>query len=276
MKYMIRVISIALLCIAAMPVFSQSEHDALLICGHRGGFYNLLPENSRTAIRYTVGNCALKPVVVEVDVRKSKDGTLYILHDETVDRTTNGNGNITTLTDAYINSLKLKTSSGMLTDESVPAFRDVLMYAKSNNVVLMLDVKDDIWKDVISLVNEYDIARKCIALTFNPAVTAKVHSLSNVIAISFLAKDVESWNVIQKINIPHDNLVAYVTSATDVSLINIIHQLKISIIADASESMRNKAMLYSVEFYRSMIQKMKLNILITDFPVEVSKLLQQK
>lgn len=77
-------------------------------------------------------------------MRRSKDGTLYILHDETVDRTTNGKGNITKLTDTYVNALKLKTSSGMLTNESVPAFREVLAYAENNGVVLMLDVKDDI------------------------------------------------------------------------------------------------------------------------------------
>ncbi len=270
---MLRIIIVLLIYMVVMPVNAQNQKDTLQICGHRGGFYNRLPENSLLAIRYTADNGLLKPVVVEVDVRKSKDGTLYILHDETVDRTTNGKGSISTLTDAYINTLKLRTSSGILTNESVPAFRDVLVYAQRNNVVLMLDVKDDIWEDVISLVDEYSMAEKCIALTFNPVVTAKVYRLSNGIAISFLAKDEASWNVIQKLNIPYDKLIAYVTSTTDLSLINAIHQRKIRIIADASESMRNNASLYSRDFYRSMIDKMKLDILITDFPVDVSKLL---
>ena len=213
------------------------------------------------------------PFITYTSLPPNADGTLYILHDETVDRTTHGKGNISTLTGAYINTLKLKTSSGILTNESVPAFRDVLVYAQRNNVVLMLDVKDDIWEDVISLVDEYSMAKKCIALTFNPVVTAKVNSLSNGIAISFLAKDEASWNVIQKLNIPYDKLIAYVTSTTYLSLINAIHQRKIRIIADASESIRNSASLYSRDFYRSMIDKMKLDILITDFPVDVSKLL---
>lgn len=271
---MLKMIVALLMYIAVMPVSAQIKNDTLLVCGHRGGFYNMLPENSLSAIRYTSDNCLRKPVVVEVDVRKSKNGTLYILHDETVDRTTNGKGNIATLTDTYINTLKLKTSSGILTNESVPAFREVLTYAKNNDVVLMLDVKDDIWKDVISLVNEYDMAKKCIALTFNPMVTAKVYSFSRVIAISFIAKDETSWNVIQKLNIPNDNLVAYITSSTDISLISAIHERKISMIADASESFRNNASLYTSDFYRAMIDKMNLDILITDFPVDVSWLLK--
>jgi len=252
---------------------AQNQNDTLLVCGHRGGFYNLLPENSLSAIRYTNVNCRLKPVVIEIDVRRSKDGTLYILHDETVDRTTNGKGNIITLTDTYIKALKLKTSTGILTNESVPAFREVLAYAKNNGVVLMLDVKDDIWRDVISVVNEYGMADKCIALTFNPDVTVKVYALSKTIHISVLAKDESSWGAVRKLNIPDDNLIAYVTSTTDASLVSAIYHRKIKIIADASESMRNNAMLYDRDFYHAVIDRTKLSILITDFPVDVSKLL---
>jgi hypothetical protein len=118
------------------------------------------------------------------------------------------------------------------------------------------------------------VAEKCIALTFNSVVTAKVYSLSHLIKISFLAKDESSWRTIQQINIPRDNLVAYVTLTTDVAMLNDMHLRKIKVVADASESMRNNASLYSDDFYRSMVDKMKLNILITDFSVDVSRLLK--
>lgn len=262
-------------CIVSLQGNAQGKKDELLICGHRGGFYNLLPENSLTAIQYTVNNCRLQPAVVEVDVRKSKDGTLYILHDETVGRTTNGNGKITELTDDCLDTLKLKTLSGLLTDESLPAFSEVLAYAKNNNVLLMLDVKDDIWKDVLDLVNKYSLAEKCIALTFNPSVTEKVYSLSRIITISFLAKDIAACNAIGKLNIPDRNLMAYVTATTDLSLLATLEQRKIRIIADASETMRNNARLYDGVFYKTMVEKMNLAILITDFPVEVSQQLYQ-
>ena len=263
------------LCMASLQSNAQSKNGGLLICGHRGGFYNLLPENSLTAMRYTVSNCRLQPAVVEVDVRKSKNGTLYILHDETVDRTTNGTGKITELADDYLNTLKLKTSSGLLTDESIPEFSKVLAYAKNNEVLLMLDVKDDIWKDVIDLVNKYSLAEKCIALTFNPAVTEKVYSLSRMISISFFLKDIPAWNVVSKMNIPDRKLITYVTATTDLSLIATLKQRKIRIIADASETMRNNANIYSGGFYKTMIEKMNLDVLITDFPVEVSQQLYQ-
>jgi glycerophosphoryl diester phosphodiesterase len=246
----------------------------VLICGHRGGFYSQLPENSLTAIKYTVSHCKIKPVIVEVDIRKSKEGTLYIMHDETVDRTTNGVGKISDLSDAYLNALYLRTSSGELTHEPISTFEKVLAYAKSNDVVLMLDIKDDVWKETIELATRYDLIKKCIVLTFDPAITSKVYSLSHAVAISFLAKDEASWRSVQKSGISNRSLMAYITISTKEALIKEFHQLKIAMMTDASESTRNNAAIYPVEFYQEMIAKKQIDILITDFPVDVSQKLK--
>src|SRR4051812_12494742 len=84
---------------------SFANGDSLLICGHRGGFYPLLPENSMAAFEFTANRYNPSRVVVEFDIRKSKDGTLFIMHDETVDRTTNGTGKTSELSDAYLETL---------------------------------------------------------------------------------------------------------------------------------------------------------------------------
>jgi glycerophosphoryl diester phosphodiesterase len=72
-------------------------------------------------------------ITVELDLRKSKNGTIYILHDETVDRTTNGKWKIDQLEDSYINSLFLKKENGQITRERIPTFDDVLMFIKIKN-----------------------------------------------------------------------------------------------------------------------------------------------
>jgi glycerophosphoryl diester phosphodiesterase len=262
------------LAMAQQHDFLSKGRDTVLICGHRGGFYSQLPENSLTAIKYTVSHCKIKPVIVEVDIRKSKEGTLYIMHDETVDRTTNGVGKISDLSDAYLNALYLRTSSGELTNEPIPTFEKVLAYAKSNDVVLMLDIKDDVWKETIELATRYDLIKKCIVLTFDPAITSKVYSLSHAVAISFLAKDEASWRSVQKSGISNHSLIAYITISTKEALIKEFHQLKIAMMTDASESTRNNAAIYPVEFYQEMIAKKQIDILITDFPVDVSQKLK--
>ena len=61
-----------------------------LLCNHRGG----IPENTLDAIRESEQNGA---VAIEVDLAFTKDGHPVLLHDSTVDRTSNGSGEIVTL-----------------------------------------------------------------------------------------------------------------------------------------------------------------------------------
>lgn len=81
----------------------------VFICAHRANTYeaylNSIPENSIPNIEMAIAKGA---DMVELDVRPSKDGTLYLMHDETVNATTNGKGSIETLTDEYINGLEMK------------------------------------------------------------------------------------------------------------------------------------------------------------------------
>jgi glycerophosphoryl diester phosphodiesterase len=67
---------------------------SLSVIAHRGG-RGLWPENTLYAFR---GAAALGADVLEMDVRRSADGELVVLHDETVDRTTDGSGPVAALT----------------------------------------------------------------------------------------------------------------------------------------------------------------------------------
>lgn len=68
--------------------FSYFSDDQFQIIAHRGGL-GLKPENTMLAFRNAD---SLNVDVLEMDVRRSKDGKLIVIHDETVDRTTNGTG----------------------------------------------------------------------------------------------------------------------------------------------------------------------------------------
>ena len=98
----------------------------LKIAGHRGGYYYEHPESSLPLFGSIAKKFKSDTIIVELDLRKSKNGTIYIMHDETVDRTTNGKGKIDQLDDAYLNSLYLKKENGEITHERIPTFDDVL------------------------------------------------------------------------------------------------------------------------------------------------------
>ncbi len=80
------------------PFFAD---DRPLVIAHRGGA-GLWPENTLYAFKHAV---ELGVDVLEMDVQSTKDGELVVIHDETVDRTTNGTGRVEELTLAQIQGL---------------------------------------------------------------------------------------------------------------------------------------------------------------------------
>ena len=77
----------------ARTIFENKEARPLVFA-HRGGG-GLFPENTIEAFEYSVD---LGVDVLELDIHSTSDGKLVVLHDRTVDRTTNGQGNVSDLT----------------------------------------------------------------------------------------------------------------------------------------------------------------------------------
>ncbi|MFI5014903.1 MAG: glycerophosphodiester phosphodiesterase family protein [Hyphomicrobiales bacterium] len=92
------------------------------IASHRGGAL-LWPENSRTAFENTA---KLSVDEVEFDIHPTRDGKLVVIHDATLDRTTDGTGPVCEKSFAELSRLTLKGSSGdhiLLIDEVIEIFR---------------------------------------------------------------------------------------------------------------------------------------------------------
>jgi glycerophosphoryl diester phosphodiesterase len=91
---------------APLGVPSRSRHPlvdpAPMLIAHRGGSL-LAPENTLVAFRQAVDTWAAD--MIELDVRASADGHCVVIHDETVDRTTNGSGLVSTMTLAELQTL---------------------------------------------------------------------------------------------------------------------------------------------------------------------------
>jgi len=103
----------------------------IFVAAHRGGFErdweNRAPENSLANIEKAV---RMGFDVFETDLRQSKDGQFVIMHDGTVDRTTDGHGRVLDLTLAELQDLRLKYTNGELSTESVPTFEEFLASGK--------------------------------------------------------------------------------------------------------------------------------------------------
>ncbi|WP_052214749.1 glycerophosphodiester phosphodiesterase family protein [Belnapia sp. F-4-1] len=105
------------------------------IASHRGGAI-LWPENSLLAFRQAL---SLPAEQLEIDVHLTADGEVAVIHDATLDRTTDGTGPVRAQPMAALRRLRLKGTDG----EGVPGLAEVVALVKQAGRVLRLEIKAD-------------------------------------------------------------------------------------------------------------------------------------
>jgi glycerophosphoryl diester phosphodiesterase len=124
---------LALALVAACTGAAEGLPGPVVLAAHRGGIVEGIPENTLAAFRAAVRHGVR---VIEIDLRATRDGGIVILHDATLDRTTNGRGPASEWSLAEVR--KLDAGEG----ERVPIFEEVLAFARENRVQLLLDIKE--------------------------------------------------------------------------------------------------------------------------------------
>jgi glycerophosphoryl diester phosphodiesterase len=107
------------------------------LAAHRGGA-RLWPENSLRAFRESL---ALGVDLVELDVHLSADGQPVVIHDATLDRTTDASGPVARRTAAELAGVRLRGPDGEVTDERVPTLDEVLSLVAPSGAGVLLEVK---------------------------------------------------------------------------------------------------------------------------------------
>ena len=144
----------------------NAEDERVLIVAHRGA-HDITPENSLSGIRRAA---KLGAAVVELDVRRTSDGVYVLMHDETIDRTTNGTGEIADLSFETVGSLRLLSADGEVTNETVPTLADALETSK-NLIWIMLDSKVDdpsSIQEIGQIVNGAGMGRQVVLYDYAP------------------------------------------------------------------------------------------------------------
>lgn len=136
--------------------------ETLRLGGHRGHSEGA-PENTFAAFRKAHEYAGVN-VTCETDLRITSDGELVLIHDETVDRTTDGRGLISNMTYAEIAGLSAGRWFGEeFADERVPLLRDALVLARELGIIYQLELKhydidDVLFPKLRTMVDELDCA----------------------------------------------------------------------------------------------------------------------
>jgi len=107
------------------------------VAAHRGGAL-LWPENSLLAFRKAL---ELGADLIELDIHPTADGALAVVHDPTLDRTTEATGPVVARTAADLRRVRLRGPDGALTDERVPMLEEVLALLEPARAGLLLEIK---------------------------------------------------------------------------------------------------------------------------------------
>lgn len=138
--------------------------------GHRGA-RGLCDENTLECLKLAV---SLGVDMIEFDVQRTKDGVFVLMHDETVDRTTDGTGRVDQMTVAEFK--KLKTPGGY----TPPTLEEVLDWLQTNTVYFIIDFKireAEVAKALIALVEGKGLLARAIFESPVPEVAGMVETL---------------------------------------------------------------------------------------------------
>lgn len=131
--------------------------NKVLVAAHRGDWRYAM-ENSLPAIENAI---KMGVDIVELDVQRTKDGHLILMHDATLNRTTTGKGKVEEWTLDSIKMLNLRNGCAIRTKEVVPTLEEALLLAKGK-ILLNLDKADRYFDEVYTLLKKTGTERQII------------------------------------------------------------------------------------------------------------------
>ncbi len=175
----------------------MSEMNRVQYVAHRGGAA-LAPENTlaafRNALRYPV-------TAIELDVQMSRDGKAVVFHDETIERLTEGRGNMLDLDFAYLRELNAaaRFRGGWPEAQRIPTLREVLEIAKGH-IQVYIEIKQSkrdgvygryphIAEAVVDEVRAMDMLDQVLVMSFDWGVLPLVRAMEPHITLGALASD---------------------------------------------------------------------------------------
>ena len=156
---------------------NKGANGNMKIWAHRGCSY-AWPENTLQAFEAA---CKYNITGIELDIQLTKDDKIVVIHDETVDRTTNGTGKVKDFTLEEIKKLKIATHPGFLGIKKythVPTIEEVFdllkPYCQKKGLLINIELKtnkeryEGIENMILSLVKEYNLEQYIVYSSFNP------------------------------------------------------------------------------------------------------------
>ena len=159
----------------------------MLVIAHRGASGNA-PENTLAAFRKAV---SLGANFIETDLQLSRDARFVAIHDDTVNRTTNGSGSVHELCLADLRKLDAGSWFGSeFAGERIPTLEEILEFSKKNDVVFYLEIKPGgAWggeHGLIGALRESGEIPRVVVISFDAAIVTNIRKIEPTLMTGLL------------------------------------------------------------------------------------------
>jgi glycerophosphoryl diester phosphodiesterase len=200
------------------------------VIAHRG-FSGIAPENTLVSFQKAID---LGIEYIELDVHKTADDSLVVIHDYTVDRiSSNGmKGKVSDMTYAQLRAVKAGYSrvfGAQYENEKIPTLREVLNLAKGR-IKVCIEIKvPGIEEEVLDLVNYFAMHDDVIIFSFYGEVLLKVRQLDPAIKLLYLINYVDEGTIDHAKSISANAIGVNKDSRVPVELIALAHRQGVEI-----------------------------------------------
>ena len=166
------------------------------IIAHRG-FSSIAPENTLIAFQKAI-DC--KADYFELDVRKTQNGSIVVIHDSSVNRTSSNDskGEIAKMTYNDLTAVKVGYPAkfgDQYKNEKIPTLREALELAKGK-IKVCIEIKVyGVEKEVLEIVNDLDMNDEVIIFSFYYPVLTKIRELDKTVPILFLKGSADKMTI---------------------------------------------------------------------------------
>lgn len=169
-----------------------------------------MPENALATMAATLDR--LPGALLEIDVQQSRDGTLFLFHDDRLDRKTTGRGLVQDQHWSDLAALRLRDRDGAVTAHALPLLSKALALALvlRRGALAQLDVKRGVdLAAVIAAVRQADAARHVIIITYRDADTVAAARLAPEMMLSASIDNISAARDLMAKGVAAERLLAW-------------------------------------------------------------------
>jgi len=251
-----------------------------LLSSHRGGPEPNYPENCIATFENTLRHCYS---MMEIDPRYTKDSVIIVHHDNTLERTTTGKGQVADFTFTELQQLRLKDKKGNATDHRLQTLDEMLQWAKGKTI-LVLDRKNVSVEERARKITEHHAESCAIVMAYNFQEAQACYRLNPDMMMQVFIKDSAEIVRFEQTGVPWENVVVFIghQNPEDMSVCRALHEKGVLCIRGTSRNLDREFIEGKVDCIEALktgyhaLYDEGVDIIETDIPVPLGSMIKQR